>query len=385
MSSQIQAPPSPTPSSLEGGHVRLEGLVKRFGEVVAVAGIDLEIRGGELVTLLGPSGSGKTTTLAMIGGFRHPTAGRIYVDGKDVSSFPAYKRDIGVVFQDYALFPHMTVFDNVAFPLKMRHVPRSQIAERVAEMLTTVRLSGYEERYPKQLSGGQEQRVALARALVFSPAVLLMDEPLGSLDRRLRDEMQFELRRLHEEMAVTIITVTHDQEEALTMSDRIAVMNDGRFEQVGDPVEVYERPANAFVANFVGESNLMNGRVSFRGNGEDSVELDSGLSVRAPRVESAGVGERVAIMIRPEWLEFMEPGAVTDNQVGGVIRHRVFLGDSFRFQVEIQGGGEVTVKRPITEGRRLEKGDEVALGWRIGSSVAFSAAEVAQRVDAEVD
>ncbi len=242
--------------------VRLEGVEKRYGDVVAVAGIDLDVRDGEFFSMLGPSGSGKTTTLRMIAGFELPTAGRVLLHGADVTTVPPFDRDVNTVFQDYALFPHMTVGDNVAYGLMVRKVPKAERATRVTDALRMVRLDGFEKRKPSQLSGGQRQRVALARALVNRPRVLLLDEPLGALDLKLREEMQIELKAIQQQVGITFIYVTHDQEEALTMSDRMAVFNGGRIEQIGAPAEVYERPASRFVAGFVGTSNLLSGEVA---------------------------------------------------------------------------------------------------------------------------
>src|SRR4051812_9266771 len=265
--------------------VRLEGVVKRFGDVTAVAGVDLEVRAGEFFSLLGPSGSGKTSCLRMIAGFEHPTEGRVHLGGKDVTDLPPNKRDVNTVFQDYALFPHMTVGENVEYGLRVRKVPKDDRREQAREALRMVRLEGYEERKPSQLSGGQRQRVALARALVNSPDVLLLDEPLGALDLKLRQQMQIELKAIQHDIGLTFLYVTHDQEEALTMSDRLGVMNAGRIEQVGTPAEVYEQPATGFVAGFVGVSNVLSGEPA-----------------------AAVTGSPHAFTIRPEKIAMVEPG-----------------------------------------------------------------------------
>ena len=274
--------------------LEVEGLVKRFGEVVALDGVSLDIASGELLTILGPSGSGKTTLLKVVAGFETPDAGTVQVDGADITAMPPARRDIGMVFQNYALFPHLTVERNVAFPLEMRNVPRPEIERRVGEALGLVELQGYGQRLPRQLSGGQQQRVALARAIVFNPRLLLLDEPFGALDRKLRETMQLEVRRLQRRLGLTTIFITHDQEEALVLSDRIAVMNKGAIQQVASTTEIYERPANDFVADFVGESNIFHGTVTEVG----SVTLEVGR--RLLIANPAPVGTRVGVLMRPE-------------------------------------------------------------------------------------
>ncbi len=303
--------------------VRLEGVHKRFGDVEAVAGIDLEIGDGEFFSMLGPSGSGKTTTLRMIAGFELPSAGRVILHGQDVSGKAPFERDVNTVFQDYALFPHMTVGDNVGYGLMIRKVARDRRAEQVADALRMVRLDGYERRRPSQLSGGQRQRVALARALVNRPRVLLLDEPLGALDLKLREEMQIELKAIQHQVGITFIYVTHDQEEALTMSDRIAVFNRGRIEQVGTPAEVYERPATAFVAGFVGTSNLLSGDV-------------------AERI----VGRAGTFTVRPEKIRLADPAAPAgddETSATGTIRDVIYLGSDTRYVVALDAGGQLVV------------------------------------------
>jgi putative spermidine/putrescine transport system ATP-binding protein len=303
--------------------VRLEGISKRFGDVEAVAGIDLDVADGEFFSMLGPSGSGKTTTLRMIAGFELPTAGRILLHGHDVSRLAPFERDVNTVFQDYALFPHMNVGDNVAYGLMVKKVPRAERGARVAAALRMVRLEGYDARRPSQLSGGQRQRVALARALVNRPRVLLLDEPLGALDLKLREEMQIELKAIQLEVGITFIYVTHDQQEALTMSDRLAVFNRGRIEQVGTPADVYERPATAFVAGFVGTSNLLTG--------------DAARTI---------VGQDGTFTVRPEKIRLAEPDApVTggESSATGRIRSVVYLGPDTRYIVALDAGGELVV------------------------------------------
>ena len=273
------------------GSLELRRVCKRYGEVAAVTDISLSVRPGEFLTLLGPSGSGKTTTLVMIAGLARPTSGAILLDGLPLDPLPPYRRELGVVFQNYALFPHMTVAKNVAFPLEMRRVPRTEVTERVAKVLTQVDLPDYGARFPRQLSGGQQQRVALARAMVFRPRILLMDEPLGALDRRTREQMQIEIMHLHRELKMTIVYVTHDQEEALMMSTRIAVFNQGKLEQIGEPTELYERPATRFVASFLGDSNFFLGRVTQSGT--------EYLSAERGRVPAAGPRRQISSSREP--------------------------------------------------------------------------------------
>src|SRR5580698_7950692 len=278
----------------KGAAVVLSGLEKRYDNVGAVRGVSLDIRSGEFLTLLGPSGSGKTTTLMMIAGFEVPSAGDIAIDGRSVVALPPHKRNIGMVFQNYALFPHLTVAENIGFPLKQRGVDRATRARKVAESLELVRLPGYQARTPRQLSGGQQQRVALARAIVFRPRLLLMDEPLGALDKQLREGLQFEMRRLHADLGITFIYVTHDQQEALTMSDHIAVMNEGLIAQVGSPEDIYDRPCDRFVAAFIGESNFLPGVVRSVENGIVVAECAGGI-VRGVTNGTPAPGDRLTV------------------------------------------------------------------------------------------
>jgi putative spermidine/putrescine transport system ATP-binding protein len=328
--------------------VHLSGLVKRYGEVTAVAGIDLEIADGEFFSMLGPSGSGKTTTLRMIAGFEAPTEGRILLGGRDVTKLPPFERDVNTVFQDYALFPHMTVGDNVAYGLVVRKVAKAERVRRVGEMLDLIRLGGYEKRKPGQLSGGQRQRVALARALVNRPRLLLLDEPLGALDLKLREEMQIELKQIQSEVGITFIYVTHDQEEALTMSDRIAVFSAGRIEQVGAPAEMYERPATRFVAGFVGTSNLISGDVA-----------------------QAITGRRGTFTVRPEKIRLGEPDAPSGGDeyaAPGRIRSVVYLGSDTRYHVALDAGAELVVTQQNLATSSTEalaqQGRAVRLVWK---------------------
>jgi len=335
--------------------VRLEEVVKRFDDSVAVDGISLEIPRGSFFALLGPSGCGKTTTLRMIGGFDEPTEGRIFLGDSDVVGLPPYKRDVNTVFQSYALFPHMSVEDNVAFGLERKGVAKEERTGRVAEILELVGLSGFARRKPKQLSGGQQQRVALARALVNHPRVLLLDEPLGALDLKLRKQMQLELKRIQHEIGITFVHVTHDQEEAMTMADRIAVMNRGHIEQLGPPQELYERPATAFVASFLGISNLLGGTVE----GPDAVRLESGELVRA-RVN--GRTGSVAAGVRPEKITLGLGGG--GNQLAGTISETAYIGVATQVIVRTPAGIVHVFAQNIDTGAQVPApGSAVTLSW----------------------
>jgi spermidine/putrescine transport system ATP-binding protein len=311
--------------------VRLERVTKRFDDVTAVHELSLEIEQGRFYALLGPSGCGKTTTLRMIGGFEQPSEGAIYLGDHDVSGLPPHRRDVNTVFQSYALFPHLTIGENVGFGLRRRGVKGADLRGRVEEMLGVVGLAGLGARKPRQLSGGQQQRVALARALVNRPRVLLLDEPLGALDLKLRKEMQLELKSIQHDMGITFVHVTHDQEEAMTMADAIVVMNLGRIEQLGEPAELYERPASAFVAGFLGVSNLLPGTVT----GPAEVRLDGGIALEVAPHTLAGRSGRVAVGIRPEKLEIEGGGA---NTIDGTVRERAYVGVSTQYIVETSVG-----------------------------------------------
>jgi spermidine/putrescine transport system ATP-binding protein len=335
--------------------VRLERVTKRFDEVVAVDEVSLEIPRGSFFALLGPSGCGKTTTLRMIGGFEDLTEGTIYLGEQDVTALPPYKRDVNTVFQSYALFPHLSILENVAFGLRRRGIKGGELKQRVAEALELVALKGFERRKPRQLSGGQQQRVAVARALVNRPRVLLLDEPLGALDLKLRKQMQLELKRIQHEVGITFVHVTHDQEEAMTMADTIAVMNAGRIEQLGAPSELYESPRTAFVAGFLGISNLLSGTIE----GGDAVRLADGTVVRVPAV--AGRSGEVAIGIRPEKVRL---GSQEQNHLAGEIRESAYVGVSTQHIVETPAGA-ITLYVQNTEAGApsVRPGAQVTLSW----------------------
>ncbi|MCC7273673.1 MAG: ABC transporter ATP-binding protein [Alphaproteobacteria bacterium] len=358
-----------------GAAVRIEGLTKQFGRSKAVDDVSLDIDPGSFFTLLGPSGSGKTTTLMMVAGFVHPTAGEIFVGGRPVAGLPPQERQLGMVFQNYAVFPHLTVFQNIAFPLEVRRTPGADIRRRVGEMLELVRLSGYEQRLPRQLSGGEQQRVALARALVFRPRVLLMDEPLAALDKNLRTHMQGELKQIQQRLHVTVVYVTHDQEEALTMSDRLAVMNQGRVVQVGTPGELYEAPASLFAARFLGESSFIAGTVVDAGDGSAArMRTGAGVELSGRAASPLRVGQAVLAGIRPE--KFLVDGAPAAgmNHSPGRVTGAVYAGDTTRYTVDIGAGEAVTVKlQNQMRARTRAAGDAMALSWHPAETVLFPA------------
>jgi spermidine/putrescine ABC transporter ATP-binding subunit len=340
--------------------VRAENVWHKFGDFVALRGISLDISAGDFMSLLGPSGSGKTTLLRIIAGLLKPHAGRIFIDGRDVTRLPADKREIGFVFQNYALFPHLTVFENIAFPLRLRHMPGDEVRRRVGLALEKVFLHGLNERYPAELSGGQQQRVALARAIVFDPTVLLMDEPLGSLDKRLRQQLQLELRRLQREVGITTVYVTHDQEEAFTMSDQIAVMGQGELHQLGAPEQVYRNPSDAFVADFVGDLNYFEGELMRSTEGYPILRTGSGLTIRVSARESAATGELVGCGIRPESLHIAN-GTAGDNSYQAVVRSLTFRGTHYWADLLLPSGDTLLAMLPNASG--VGEGDDVIVGW----------------------
>jgi spermidine/putrescine ABC transporter ATP-binding subunit len=346
---------------IRGATLEVERLVKTFGGHRVVDDLSFRIESGMFLTLLGPSGSGKTTTLRMIGGFEEPTAGEIRVAGQPITHRPAHKRNIGVVFQQYALFPHLTVFGNVAYPLEMRRRSRSEIRSRVEAALGLVRLHGYESRYPRQLSGGQQQRVALARAIVFEPPVLLMDEPLGALDKRLREAMQIEIRHLQQQLGITTVSVTHDQVEALLMSDIIAVLDGGVLQQLGAPLDVYRRPANQFVADFIGESNLLEGQVNATAEGA-LFTTAKGLAVYL--AESPSPADRTHMVIRPEYVRLGPAAEGAGNRYRGEILEVLYVGDLVKYRIVLESGDELQAKTLApTAARQWVAGQRIDVGW----------------------
>ena len=346
-------------------YLTLENITKVFpsrgnvGEVVAVQDVNLEIQKGELVTLLGPSGCGKTTTLRMIAGFEFPTSGRIVLDGQEINSLPPHKRDMSMVFQSYALFPHLTVFENIAYGLNVQRLNKKTIAERVGRVLDLVHLRGYGDRAPGQLSGGQQQRVALARALVMEPKVLLMDEPLSNLDAKLREEMRTEIRRIQKTLNITSVYVTHDQIEAMTLSDRIVVMNEGVIEQIGTPVEIYRFPNSRFVANFIGRANFIDGVVQAQKNSKLTIR-SMGESITLSNIKHEfNEGEAVTLIVRPEMIQIKKKGGLYH----GVVRQAVYLGDMIEYAVDVGGVSILGTETDPHVTELFPEGESVTLGF----------------------
>jgi putative spermidine/putrescine transport system ATP-binding protein len=335
---------------------------KTYGAVTALAGATLELAEGEFLTLLGPSGSGKTTLLMMVAGLVPPTSGEIWIDGRLATYAPPNKRDIGIVFQSYALFPHLTVRENIAFPLRMRRLPEAEIAREVARVLDIVQLPQMADRLPRALSGGQQQRIALARCMVYRPSIILMDEPLGALDRKLRDQMQLEIKDLHRRLGITVLYVTHDQEEAMAMSDRICLMNNGRIEQIGTPQALYFKPRSVFAAEFLGESNILDATVAETG-ATTVLRGPDGLTLRAPGADAGvAVGHAVKLVVRPESLRLLAPDETADNIAAGQIKEQVFVGGVSRAFVALPGGVVLSLKQ-LTAATPPPSGSAVRVGW----------------------
>ncbi|WP_042143079.1 ABC transporter ATP-binding protein [Paucisalibacillus sp. EB02] len=350
--------------------VQLEHVTKEFDETNVVNDINLDIRAGEFLTLLGPSGCGKTTTLRMIAGFEKPTSGKILLNGKQVDDMEPYKREVNTVFQSYSLFPHMNVYDNVAFGLKMKKVSKDEIRERVTKALKLVQLKEYGNRKPKQLSGGQQQRIAIARAIVNNPKVLLLDEPLGALDLKLRKQMQLELKHLQQTLDITFIYVTHDQEEALTMSDRIVVMNKGKIEQIGLPREIYEKPVTRFVADFIGQTNIIEGKVTAINDDTATMEF-SGQAIEIPNSQDIALNEEAFISVRPEK---MKAGTVPFEgtiNLKGTFKERIYVGSVTKIVVTMPNGEELTIHESHDNIEELTNTNDVYVSWNPKNTVVL--------------
>jgi putative spermidine/putrescine transport system ATP-binding protein len=343
---------------------------KTYGPVTALADASLDLSEGEFLTLLGPSGSGKTTLLMMVAGLVQPSGGEIWIDGRLATYAPPNKRDIGIVFQNYALFPHLTVYENIAFPLRMRRMAEAAIAAEVGRVLEIVQLPHVADRLPRALSGGQQQRIALARCMVYRPSIILMDEPLGALDRQLRDHMQLEIKELHSRLGITVLYVTHDQEEAMAMSDRICLMNNGRIEQIGTPQEMYFRPRSVFVAQFLGESNILDATVAEAG---ESLLLagPGGLAVRALGGGGERPGAAVKFIVRPESIRLLSPGETADNVVAGTLRETVFVGGVSRHFIALDGGAVLSAKQLSGGAAAPRPGEPVRAGWSAGQTLVL--------------
>ena len=344
------------------GFVVFDKIDKSYdGEVLVVKNLNLNITKGEFVTMLGPSGSGKTTTLMMLAGFETPTNGEIFLDNKPISKIPPYDREIGMVFQNYALFPHMTVQENLSFPLEVRNNSKSETQEKVKKALDMVELGEFGTRFPAQLSGGQQQRVALARALVFEPRLVLMDEPLGALDKNLREQMQYEIKHIHERIGITVVYVTHDQSEALTMSNRIAVFNDGVVQQLSTPDILYEKPENSFVAEFIGENNTMVGTLKKDEGEYCEVDIDGGGSVKAKKINVGNIGEKTKLSVRPERVAINSSSDV--NKFNGEVKELIYLGDHIRARLSVCGNENFIVKIPNEGNLNLNEGSNISVSW----------------------
>jgi len=358
--------------SQKDSFVKFEKVDKSYdGEILVVKDLNLDVPKGEFLTMLGPSGSGKTTVLMMLAGFETPTSGEIYLDGNPISSIPPNKRGIGMVFQNYALFPHMTVKENLEFPLEVRKMQKSVINEKVSNALSMVELQDFGNRMPLQLSGGQQQRVALARSLVFEPRLVLMDEPLGALDKNLREQMQYEIKHIHEKIGITVVYVTHDQSEALTMSNRIAVFNDGKIQQISSPDVLYEKPNSSFVAQFIGENNQLKGKVKSL-NGENCViTTESGDDIHALKINVNNSGDNSLVSLRPERVA-INSSEKFENNFDAKVKELIYLGDHIRSRVEVCGNDQFIVKIPNSyKGANLREGATVKLSWKASDSRAL--------------
>jgi len=360
--------------------LKVRQLRKTYGPVVALAGADLELPEGEFLTLLGPSGSGKTTLLMMIAGLVQPDSGEVWIGGKLATYAPPHRRDIGVVFQNYALFPHLSVFENIAFPLRMRGVPEAEIRREVKRVLEIVQLPDVGERLPRALSGGQQQRIALARCIVYRPSIVLMDEPLGALDKKLRDQMKLEIKRLHEELGITVLYVTHDQEEAMVMSDRICLMNNAQIEQIGTPTDLYFRPKTVFAADFLGESNLIDATLERVDGGELELRTAGGAVIRTKGESSRAFarGDAIKFMVRPEMVSVLSSGATADNVVEGRVVDAILVGGVTKYYARL-ADGTLICATDLTRGPlpALVRDSPIRLGWPDTAGVVLPARELA--------
>ncbi len=359
--------------------LKIRNTRKTYGSVVALESTSLDMREGEFLTLLGPSGSGKSTLLMAIAGLNSPDSGEIWIDGKLATYLPPFERDIGMVFQNYALFPHMTIFDNIAFPLRMRRVAEREIRTRVERVLNTVQLGHVAGRLPRELSGGQQQRIALARCFVYEPSIILMDEPLGALDKKLRDALQLEIKALHEQLGITVLYVTHDQEEAMVMSDRICLMNNARIEQIGTPDDLYFRPKTIFAADFLGESNIIDATVQGVDNGCAVLTMGSGGTIRATAEQSPKSGDKVTFMVRPESIRVLDAGENAENMVAGTVKDIIVAGNVTKSYIELPDSVTVKVTQLTGASQRMRKGDHTRLGWSAERTVTLPAAQGARK------
>ncbi len=357
--------------------VRFENIQKSYdGVSLVVKDLNLNVETGEFLTMLGPSGSGKTTCLMMLAGFEPATHGEIYLKDRPINTVSPHKRGIGMVFQNYALFPHMTVSENLAFPLEVRKMDKSERERRIKRALDMVQLGAFGDRRPAQLSGGQAQRVAVARALVFDPDLVLMDEPLGALDKNLREQMQYEIKHIHEELGVTVVYVTHDQSEALTMSNRIAVFNDGVIQQLAPPPDLYEKPDNAFVANFIGENNRLLGTITQVDGDTCKIDVDGGGEVVASSINIGGVGSRSTISLRPERVSIDPPAGSMPNMFDATVKELIYLGDHIRTRVAVCGHDDFVIKIPNSHDHAsLKEGNVIHIGWKIEDCRALDASD----------
>jgi len=357
--------------------LKIRSLRKTYGPVVALDSADIDLRSGEFLTLLGPSGSGKSTLLWAVAGLNDPDDGQIWIDGREATHLPPFMRGIGMVFQNYALFPHMTIAQNIGFPLEMRRMGRADRDKAITRVLDMVKLGHVANRYPRELSGGQQQRIALARAFVYEPSIILMDEPLGALDKKLRDHLQLEIKHLHEQLGITVMYVTHDQEEAMVMSDRICLMNDARIEQIGRPEELYFRPVSVFAADFLGESNLVDGVIREMNGDASVVEIEGAGVVRALPNTALAAGEKIKLMTRPEAIDVLGEGERRANEVTGTLREIIVSGAATKMFVELPGGAMLRLTQ-LTRGatERPSPGDPLRLGWEEHVAVVLKHAEL---------